>query len=260
MSQYGFGTGQVFGVRTDIANAQPIQLGVLQDISVDFDATVKSLVGQSQFAVALARGEIKVSGKAKFARISAASYNNLFFGQTEGTVGSGPQNLVPASPGEAVTVPAPSGPYTVQVAQHSNYVADLGVFVAATGKQLVPVASSSEVANVSYSVNVSTGTYTFAAGDASVAMYISYQYTAATGTKITLNNLIMGSTPTFSLKLFEAFPVLGTAKQATLILNNVTSKKLALPFKNQDWMINELDFEACADAAGVLGTFDMTDA
>ncbi len=256
--QYNFGTGQVFAVQTGATYPTPIQFGELQDIDVSFDATVKELVGQQQFAVALARGEIKVSGKAKFARISANVFNNLFFGQTEGTIGAGPQTLTPTSPGEAVTVPAPSGPYTVQVAQHATFIADLGVTAAATGSQYTRVAPASEVAGASYSVNVSTGTYTFAAGDASLGMVINYSYTAATGQLITITNQLMGTTPSFSLQLFEAFTNQGVTQKSTLILNNCTSKKLGLMFKNQDFTMIDLDFVAAVDATGTLGTFSMT--
>jgi len=32
MAQYSFGSGVLFGTRTDIANATPIRLGALQDV------------------------------------------------------------------------------------------------------------------------------------------------------------------------------------------------------------------------------------
>ncbi len=259
MKQYNFGTGQVFGVPTGQTYPTPIQFGTLQDIDVSFDATVKELVGQEQFAVALARGEIKVSGKCKWARISAEAYNNIFFGQTLGTVGSGAQTLVPTSPGEAGTVPG-SVSYVVQVTNHATFVADLGVTAVLTGTQYVRVAPASEVAGVSYSVNVSTGTYTFAAGDASLAMIFNYSYTAATGTLITITNQLMGTTPTFSLQLFEQYTNVGVTGKATLILNNCTSKKLSLAFKNQDFTMNDMDFVASVDATGTLGTFSSTSA
>lgn len=251
--QYNFGTGQVFAIPSGQTYPMPMQFGVLQDISIDFDATVKELVGQSQFAVALARGEIKVSGKAKFARFSAEAFNNIFFGQTLGTVGSGPQTLTPASPGEAGTVPG-SSTYTIQVTNHSTFVADLGVTAVATGTQYTRVEGSSEVAGVSYSE--SGGTYTFASGDAGLAMTINYSYTATTGTLITISNQLMGTTPSFSLNLFEVYG----SNKATLILNNCTSKKLGLAFKNQDWTMIDLDFIAAVDGSGNLGTFSMTGA
>jgi hypothetical protein len=259
MQQYNFGTGQVFAIPSGQATPTPMQFGTLQDISVDFDATVKDLVGQQQFAVALARGQIKVSGKAKYARLSAAAFNNIFFGQALGTAGSGPQTLVPASPGEAHSVPG-SSTYTIQATNHATFVSDLGVTAVATGTQYTRVAAASEVAGVSYSVVPSTGTYTFASGDAGLAMIINYSYTATTGSLITITNQLMGVTPSFSLNLFESYTNNGVGGSATLILNNVTSKKLGLAFKNEDWTMIDLDFTAAVDATGTLGTFSMTGA
>ena len=80
--QYGFGSGIAYGIRTDIANQTPVRLGVMQDISVDFSSETKELYGQLQFPVDVARGKMKISGKAKFALIEAAVYNTLFFAQT----------------------------------------------------------------------------------------------------------------------------------------------------------------------------------
>lgn len=253
--QYNFGTGQVFA-RGSGTYPTPIQFGELQDIDVSFDATVKELVGQQQFAVALARGQIKVSGKAKFARISANVFNNVFFGQTEGTIGAGPQTLTPTSPGESGTVG--STPYHITVTNAATFIQDLGVTATATGSQYTRVAPGSEVAGASYSVNETTGVYTYAAGDTGLGMTTNYSYTAATGQLITITNQLMGTTPTFSLQLFEAFTNVGVTQKSTLILNNCTSKKLGLSFKNQDYTMIDLDFEASVDSSGTLGTFSMT--
>jgi hypothetical protein len=258
MQQYNFGTGQVFAIPSGQTYPTPVQFGTLQDISIDYDATVKELVGQQQFAIALARGEIKVSGKAKYARISASAFNNIFFGQTISAAGSGPQTLTPTSPGESDTVG--TTPYHITVTNAATFVADLGVTAKATGTQYVRVAASSEVAGVSYSVNTTTGVYQFAAGDTGLAMIINYSYTAATGSLITITNQLMGTTPSFSLNLFESFTNNGVGGTSTLILNNCTSKKLGFDFKNKDFTMIDLDFVAAVDSTGTLGTFSMTGA
>src|SRR3954469_22853031 len=85
MPAYSFGSGTLVGVRTDIANATPSQFGVLQDVQVDFSATLKELMGQNQFAGAVARSSMKVTGKIKSAKIAASVYNDLFFGQNSAT-------------------------------------------------------------------------------------------------------------------------------------------------------------------------------
>ena len=83
--QYGFGSGRLYGIRSDIANSTPVQFGTLQDVSIEFDAEIKELYGQLQYSVDGARGKAKITGKAKFANISPLLFNNLFFGQTETT-------------------------------------------------------------------------------------------------------------------------------------------------------------------------------
>jgi hypothetical protein len=80
--QYGFGSGVLYGIRTDIANGTPVRFGTLQDVSIDFSGEIKELYGQQQYPVDTARGKTKIEGKAKFAQISAGQFNNLFFGQT----------------------------------------------------------------------------------------------------------------------------------------------------------------------------------
>jgi hypothetical protein len=69
--QLSFGSGALWGERTDVTGSGigPRQFGVLQDIQIDFDWTDKELYGQLQFPVAIARGQGKISGKAKFAQI-----------------------------------------------------------------------------------------------------------------------------------------------------------------------------------------------
>ena len=82
--QLSFGSGAVWGERTDVIGSGigPRQFGVLQDIQIDFDWTDKELYGQLQFPVAIARGQGKISGKAKFAQILGLLYSDIFFGTT----------------------------------------------------------------------------------------------------------------------------------------------------------------------------------
>ncbi|HLG86254.1 MAG TPA: hypothetical protein VKZ79_03555 [Alphaproteobacteria bacterium] len=241
MTQYAFGLGALIGLRTDIANATPAQFGTLQEVQLDMSFTIKELTGQFQAPTALARGGLKITGKAKAARITAANFNNLFFGQT---VGNG--NTV-TQIGEAQAVPG-SAAYTVQVANHATFAADLGVAYAASGVMLTTVAPGSE-ATGKYSVNSATGTYTFSSGDANAAILVTYSYTTTSGTAIALSNQLMGSQPSFRLVLSEQYQ----GKLLNLQLNWVISPKLSLQFKNEDFLIPEFDFQAAADAAGNIG-------
>lgn len=78
--QFGFGSGILYGTRNDIAGGSPVRFGALQDVSIDFDGEIKELYGQNQYALDAARGKTKITGKAKFAQISAAIFTNMFFG------------------------------------------------------------------------------------------------------------------------------------------------------------------------------------
>lgn len=88
MSQYSFGAGNMFATPLQdawgnaIVNPTPIPLMVLQEGSVDLSGDLKELFGQNQFPVAVGRGKVKMGIKVKPARIFAAAWNALFFGQT----------------------------------------------------------------------------------------------------------------------------------------------------------------------------------
>jgi hypothetical protein len=146
---------------------------------------------------------------------------------------------------EAGTVPGSSA-YTIQVANHATFVADLGVAYAATGTMLTPVASSPSTGQ--YTVS-SGGVYTFSAGDANAALLFTYTYTTTGGTSLALTNMLMGSGPSFKLILNEQYQ----GKTLNLQLNSVIAPKLSLAFKNEDFMIPEFDFQAAADTAGNIG-------
>jgi hypothetical protein len=244
MTQYAFGVGALIALRTDIQSATPAQFGTLQDLQIDLSFTVKELMGQFQAPAALARSAMKITGKAKAARITAANFNNIFFGQTLST-GNTLTQL-----NEAGTVPG-SAAYSVQVANHSTFVADLGVAYAATGVMLTPVSSSPSTGQYT----VSSGVYTFSSGDANAALLLTYTYTTTGGTSVALTNLAMGSAPSFKLVLNEQFQ----GKTLNLALNSVIAPKLSLAFKNEDFMIPEFDFQAAADAAGNIGNIWLSE-
>jgi hypothetical protein len=120
--QLAFGAGALWGNRTDVTGTGigPDQFGILQEVQIDFDWTTKELWGQFQFPVGIARGQGKITGKAKFARIFGAIYGDLFFGQTPAS------GQLTVSENEAASVPATT-PYTVAVATAARFVDALGV-------------------------------------------------------------------------------------------------------------------------------------
>jgi hypothetical protein len=241
--QLSFGSGAVWGERTDVTGSGigPRQFGVLQDIQIDFDWTDKELYGQLQFPVAIARGQGKITGKAKFAQILGLLYSDIFFGLAPATGQFAVSQL------EAATVPAAT-PFTVTAANASSYNDDLGVVYTSTGKRFNRVTTPSAAGQ--YAVNFSTGAYTFSSADASAALLISYTYNVATsGSKLAITNQVMGMTPTFKATFYTNYNGNGTA----LRLNACTANKLSLPTKLDTWTISELDFMAFADASGTIG-------
>lgn len=244
MAQYSFGTGQLFTMPN--GGGAPLRIGALQDVSVDFSSDIKQLFGQYSFALDVARGKTKIEGKAGTGEINASTFNNMFFGQT---VATGQKKMVP---NEAGTVPAMST-YTVTVANGATFFMDLGVYVQSTGLPLTQV--SGAPGDGEYSVNSTTGVYTFNVAQASVAMYFNYLYTdAATGKTLTIDNTLMGNTPKFQIVLSEIY----NSKYVTLVLYTCVSEKLSMPLKQDDYTIPELDFQAQANDAGQIGFLSVT--
>jgi hypothetical protein len=254
--QLAFGAGALWGNRTDVTGSGigPDQFGILQDVQIDWDWQTKELWGQFQFPVDIARGQGKISGKAKFARIFGAIYGDLFFGQTPAT------GQLSVSENEAATIPATT-PYTVTVANAASYVDDLGVFYAtgaSAGNRFTRVATPSAAGQ--YSVNLSTGIYTFAAADANASLLISYLYNiSGSGKKLVLTNQFMGYTPTFKATFYTTKTTGGVPAGLALVLNACTAMKPALPTKTDEYESQEFDFSASADATGTIGTLRVNE-
>jgi hypothetical protein len=318
--QYGFGSGVLYGLRTDIVGSTPIKFGTLQDVSVDFNGEIKELFGQLQYPVDTARGKTKIQGKAKFAQISALAFNSLFFGEsmvsgqtlpisneaqvvtagsptiidTNASALSGATSLAFASTTGAfvgapvsgtniavgttvtaltsttVTLSTPTtgvvasgaaitfgGVPSATAANAATFSQDLGVTYASganIGAALTYVAPGGALTVGQYSVNPTTGVYTFSEADLGASVQLNYLYTATTGNTISLNNLLMGTTPRFQAIFTQVY----NGNSLVLKLLACTSSKLTLPTKIDDYVINELDFEAYANAAGLVGTLSTS--
>lgn len=253
--QLAFGAGALWGNRTDTTGSGigPDQFAILQDVEIDWDWQTKELFGQYQFPLDIARGQGKVTGKAKFARIFGAIYGDLFFGQTAAT------GQLTVSENEAAAVPSTT-PYTVAVANAATYSDDLGVYYASganAGGRFTRVTTPAAAGQ--YSVNLATGIYTFAAADAGAAVQISYLYTAASGRKLVLTNQFMGYTPTFKATFYTLKTTQNVPAGLSLVLNACTASKLTLPTKIDDYEIQEFDFSAFADATGTIGTLSTNE-
>lgn len=243
-----FGAGRLMtvplldGSGAAIANPTPVQLGVLQDVSVDLSFETKKLYGNKQFPVAVGRGKGSIGFKAKTGAIDSKVLGSLFLGQTAAATTRAAvvdfAATVPGTPFQVIIAPPSSG----------TFVADLGVYNSVTGAQLTRVASGP--ATGQYSLNTGTGTYTFASADTGIGMLINYEYTAAAGAEsFVISNQLMGYSPSFSTLLYAPYQ----GKRLVLKLNQCISSKFNMPFKNDDFSIPDFDADAFADSAGNLG-------
>jgi hypothetical protein len=231
---YLFGPGALFGIPTAdvngnaIANPTPIQFGALQDVSLDISFDVKELYGQQQFAMDIARGKGKISGKAKKAIVNAALFNNLFFG---GTATSGVLNDYD----DLVGAPIPATPFTITPALPNAgvWATDLGV-TDINNRPYTRVASAPATGQYS----VTAGAYLFAAADTGKIVFIACQYTATStvAQKIVVGNPLMGATPTFRAEIYIPYQ----GKSLVVSLPACVSSKISLATKLDDYTIPEL--------------------
>lgn len=227
-----------------IAVPTPVAIAVLQDVSVDFDYETKTLHGEKQFPVSVARGKAKLSWKAKTADFDSAALGSLL-------LGSQPTASRRAAVIDFATT-VPTTPFQITIAPPSSgtFVADLGVTNALTGLPLTRVAITPAAGQ--YSLVVATGVYTFNTAEASKSMLISYEYSVATDTTsklFAISNNLMGYTPTFSAIFYNEY----MGKKLVMKLTSNVMGKQGLPFKSDDFTMVDFDAEAFADASGSVG-------
>jgi hypothetical protein len=135
-------------------------------------------------------------------------------------------------------------------------VADQGVTYASTGLPLIAVASSPALGQYSVSAG---GAYTFASADSAAGVLISYTYTAATtGEALAIGNPLIGPTSTFTATLFATDPT--TNAQFSVTLNQCVASKFSFDTSIDDFSKPDFEFQAFANAAGQVMTFNFGDA
>lgn len=226
-------------------NPTPLGLGVLQNVKLTLGADIKALYGISQWAVDTAIGKRTIKGSFEFAQISNLLMSQLFFGDgtTAGDV------VTTTFPGEAHTIPGTST-YTIQVTNHTlTPLVDYGVTYQNTGLQFTNVEAGSLTAVGQYKVDLTTGTYTFYSGDASVPVWINYSWvpSPAAGSTLTVANHAMGYGPIIALNL--VFPYEGGG--IGFYLPNVRLGKIEATTKLDDYTMYSTDFEGFTGANGV---------
>lgn len=252
MAQFAFGAGVVFATQLQdatgaaIALPTPVELGVLQEVSVDISWDTKTLYGGNQFPVDAGRGKGKISGKSKVARLNGALMNSLVFGQ-------GVTTGMLAYQYDTTGATIPSTPYTITptVPGSGTWAGDMGV-KDANGNSMKRVASAPAAGQYS----LAAGVYTFAAADTGKTVYISYQYSqTATGSRLDVMNMPMGYAPSFALDLMAP----KNGQQLALHLYKCLGSKFTMGTKQDDYMVPEFDFEGFADASGRVFTISTNE-
>lgn len=234
-----FGPGAIVATRTDVANATPINIGFAQSFNLEFSGNLKELYGQNQFPIDVARGTVKVTGKLHAAVISGIAWNNMFFGASMVT-----GSLNWASP-ENQTVP--TTPFQITASQAANFDKDLGVINNVTGLPLTRVASGPTTGQ--YSVNESTGVYTFAAADTGISMALNYAYTTTAGQTLPIVQTLLGFSPIFQLDYLTT----RNNKAFLVRMNQCQASKISMATKLEDFVMPEIDLGCFANAAGNIG-------
>ena len=245
---YSFGSGVLIGTRTDIINATPVNFGLVQEVTIEEAATVKELYGQYQYPLAVARGTIKTTGKAKVARISGLAFANLFYG-TAPVAGQ-----LATAFAEAASVPA-AAPYTVTPANGASFVDDAGPIYATTGLPLTRVATSAPLRGNMACPPASTPSRPPTPGRRCCSTTPTRLLPAASASPCW--NQLTGTTPTFQAQFYTTFQ----GQAVSLKLNACTSSKLSLQTKLEDFVVPEFELLVLrADATGTVMTWSFAEA
>lgn len=249
MPQYPFGSGALWieGLDSDGVGLGPIQVAVLQECSINADFTVRELRGQMTFPDDIAISERRLTVNARHGRFFGALWADAVFGTTKETG----QQTVSADELQPTAT-------SIVVDNAADFVMDLGVYYAETGQALVR--DDTTASTGVYTVDQTTGTYTFDASDvdADTNFKISYVYNLIGGMMMTLNNEYQGVLPVFRATFYTRRFGRNT-NSMVWTLNACVCSKVAMPARMGEYNIPNLDFQAFADPAGVVGTISSTE-
>ena len=246
-----FGTGILLAKPTAgnlPTNPTPLTAGVIQEATVDFKGDLKKLFSQYQLPIAVARGKIDVTIKAKLAVFDPLFLNQMYWAQA---TSQGYNKLIYGGNSTPIAVNSTTNTATVT---NTPIVADWGVTFNATGQELIYVPNTASLtASGEYTVNLTTGVYSFFGADAASAPLVNISYTyfynTTSGTTVTLANQLMGYAPELEMLLWNDF----RNKYFAVQLNNVTLGGNSIPTKLEDFWIMDIDGAANVDGSNTLG-------
>jgi hypothetical protein len=255
-----FGSGQLFALPGAFSggafNASPVWFATLQDVDITIDATIKELRGNLQFPDDTAISDKKISWKSGFGRFNIDVWNNIYFGDT---ISSGSASGGTSAGGgvpqvqEATTLNAT----TYTVTNHTTFTQDMGVLYATASGTTAGLQGFQKVTGVPTvgQYNVSSGVYGFATADNNKAVLISYRYGISTGRVLVVQNHVQGWGPSFEMLLSQPYQELTAGIPNYLDLYACKAGKLTAPLKRADYMISDIEGQAFANAAGLVGEF-----
>ncbi len=239
MAVAAFGPGIAIVTRTDVSPSTPVNVGYANSLSLSFKGTTKELFGQNQFALVVARGTIKATGKIVAAEDSAFALNEMFVGLAFVSGGI----LWNVAESHAI----PTTPFQVTVTNSATFDVDLGVVYQATLLPLQKVASGP----VTGQYSVAAGVYTFAAADVGLTVLITYSSTTAATTQQRLNmtNQLIGTSPTFQL---DYYTIVNQPTPKALIYRCYAciAESVAWDYKLEDFGMPTFEFALMQNSAG----------
>lgn len=239
---HSFSTGFLAAIPAG-ANPTPVPFAILQDVSIDISRDLKKLRGQNKHVIAVGEAGVDVTGKVG---------NGSFFGAAMATILGGAAVAGSELPIVGETATIPTTPFQVTVAQGATFKKNYGVLDLTTGKMMTRGATATGTGV--YSVNETTGQYTFNTADA--GHKVSFVYThmaAALGTSVAITNSVMSIATGVQLAAFG--PKVGTTALG-FIGYNTHFTKFGLSLKVEDFAAQSADF-FCAQSATSDAVFDL---
>jgi hypothetical protein len=249
-----FGTGQLFALPGTFSGgafaASPQWFATLQDVDISIDATIKELRGQFQFPDDTAISDKKITWKSGFGRFSIDVWNNIYFGDTIATgSNSGGVGLGGGVPQVQETTVLNATTYTVS---HSgSFTQDMGVIFSSNLQGFQKVTGVPTTGQY----NVTAGVYGFAVADNNKSVQISYRYGITTGKVLQVQQHVQGWGPSFEMLLSQPYQELTAGIPNYLDLYACKAGKLTIPLKRADYTISDIEGQAFANAAGLIGEF-----
>jgi hypothetical protein len=233
-------------------NATPFELETITDVSLDYKGKNVELRGQYLVPVDARMADVSFSGKFTIGSYSLVQLNTILFA---GTMATGTVDRINAD--EAHSVPGTST-YTITVTNAAGYQEDLGVSYglasANAGAQFERVTSVSQQGQ--YSVNTTSGVYTFMSGDANAPVLISYVDDGGPGASLVIPNNLQGQSPIFELVALNSGQ--GSGFVGYRFYNcRATSAKI-LSGKNNDFNKIEIDFSVFCPVGQAVGELLQT--